>query len=121
METFLDITKEDLVGRGKLRPVGARHFAAQANLLQNISGIFNTPVGQAIAPHVSNKKLATLVEDILNIEKYGLVKENVAVFEQAETQRLVNQAQESVTLEDSTDIEGEDLASQEEAQQETQL
>ena len=111
VETFLDITKEDLVSRGKLRPVGARHFAAQAQLMQNINGIFNSPLGQAIAPHISNKRLALMVEDILNIERYDLVKENVAIFEQAETQRLVQQAQEDLEVESMTPVdEGEEAA-----------
>jgi len=110
IETFLDITKDDLVARGKLRPVGARHFAAQAQLIQNINGIFNSPLGQTIAPHVSSKKLAFLVEDILNIERYGLIKENIAVFEQAETQRLVQQSQEDLEVEAMTPVdEGEEV------------
>jgi hypothetical protein len=107
IETFTNIDKDDLVGTGKLRPVGARHFAAQANLLQNLNGVFNSPVGQAIAPHVSNKKLATMVEDILNLERYDLVKENVNIFEQIETQRIVNQGQEDLQVEAMTPIEEE--------------
>jgi len=107
VETFVDITKEDLVSRGKLRPVGARHFAAQAQLMQNINGIFNSPLGQAIAPHVSNKRLALMVEDILNIERYDLVKENIAIFEQTETQRLVQQAQEDLEVEAMTPVDEE--------------
>jgi len=108
IETFMTITKEDLMFKGKFRPVGARHFAAQAQLIQNINGVFNTQVGQMIAPHVSNKKLATMVEDVLNIERYGLVQENIAVIEQAETQRLVNQAQEDLQVEAQTPVGEED-------------
>lgn len=108
IETFQKITKDDLVGKGKLRPVGARHFAAQAQLIQNLNGVFNSPIGQTIAPHVSSIKMATLVEDVLNIERYGLVKENIAIFEQIETQRIVNQGQEDLGVEQATPLEEED-------------
>ena len=87
---------------------------------QNINGVFNSQIGQMIAPHVSSKKLAVMVEDILNIERYGLVQENVAVFEQTETQRLAQQAQEDLQVEAQTPVEEED-AGQEEAPQEAQL
>jgi len=107
IETFIKITKDDLVGNGKLRPVGARHFAAQSQLIQNLNGIFNSPIGQAIAPHISNKRLALMVEDILNVERFGLVKENIAVMEQAETQRLVQQVQEDLEVESQTPLEDE--------------
>ena len=33
---FETITPEDLAARGKIRPVGARHFAARANQIQNL-------------------------------------------------------------------------------------
>ena len=117
LETFINITKDDLVARGKLRPVGARHFAAQSQLMQNINGIFNSPLGQAIAPHISNKKLAVMVEDILNIERYELVKENVAIFEQMETQRLVQQGQEDLEVESMTPVEEEDAGQEEDQRQ----
>jgi len=92
---FMNITKEDITAKGKLRPVGARHFAARAQLVQNISGIFNSGVGKMIAPHVSAKAMARLVEDVMGLERYGLVQDNVAIFEQAETQQLMGQAQEN--------------------------
>ena len=115
IETFKQITKEDLMLKGKFRPVGARHFAAQAQLIQNINGVFNSQIGQMIAPHVSSKKLAVMVEDILNIERYGLVQENVAVFEQTETQRLAQQAQEDLQVEASTPIDEDELQEGQEA------
>lgn len=107
IQTFTSITKEDLVANGKLRPIGARHFASQANLMQNIQAIFNSPLGQMIAPHVSSKRLAVMVEDILNVERFDVVKENVSIFEQAETQRLVNQVQEDLEVEAQTPVEEE--------------
>ena len=56
VQDFLSVTKEDLTSRGKIRPIGARHYAARAQLLQNMLGVFNSPIGQMISPHVSDRK-----------------------------------------------------------------
>ena len=40
-----------------------------------------------------------LLEDVLGLERYNLFKPNAAIFEQQETQRLVNQAQEDLQME----------------------
>jgi len=99
---FLTITQDDIIAAGVLRPIGARHFAAQAQLLQNLTGIFNTNLGQMVQAHVSSKKLAELLEDMLGLARYELFKPNVAVFEQQETARLVNQTQEDLEVEAAT-------------------
>jgi len=96
---FLSITKEDITAKGKLRPIGARHFAARAQLIQNMLGVFNSPMGQVIAPHISAKRLAKMVEEYMGFEQYEFIKDNAAIFEQAETQRLINQVQQSIQAE----------------------
>lgn len=102
---FMNITKDDIVAKGKLRPIGARHYAARAQLMQNMVGIFNSPIGQMIAPHVSAKSLASMVEEYMGFESFDFIRENAAIFEQAETQRLINQAQQTVETEDATPLE----------------
>ena len=84
---------------GKIRPVGARHFAAEAQRMQNLVQIANSPIWQQIAPHVSSKTLARMVEDLLQFERFGLVKDNVAIFEQGETAKLMNSVQDTVDVE----------------------
>lgn len=102
---FISITREDITARGRIRAVGASHFAARAKLVQNVQGVFNSPVGQMIAPHISSKNMAKLIEDVLGLEKFQLIKDNAAVFEGAETQRLANQAQEDLEVEQLTPTE----------------
>lgn len=99
VEAFMQISKEDIVANGVLRPIGARHFAAQAQLLQNLTGVYSSAIGQMIAPHTSSIQMSKLVEDILNLPRYSLFRPNVAVMEAQETQGLVNQAQEEVAME----------------------
>ena len=99
VKQFMEITRDDITASGVLRPVGARHFAAQAQMIQNLSGIANTQIWQQISPHVSSVKLAAMVEDLLNLDRFDLVRPNVAVFEQQETQRMAGQASEDLAVE----------------------
>lgn len=98
---FMNITKDDITAAGKLRPIGSRHFAAQAQLIQNLTSLFNSPLGQMIAPNVSSKELTKLVEDALQLERFKLFSENAAMFEQADRQRLSQQIQEQMFVEAS--------------------
>ena len=95
---FETITPEDLAARGKIRPVGARHFAAKANQFQNLLNLLNSAVGQdpAVNVHISGIKLATVVEELLNIEKFNLVQPNIRVAEQLDTQRMMNAGQQQM-------------------------
>lgn len=99
VEEFITITKSDITATGKLRPIGARHFAKQAQDLQNVIGVFNSPIGQLIAPHTSSINLTKFVEDVTGLAAYGIFKPNVAVFEQKDTQSLINQSQEDLMTE----------------------
>lgn len=101
VQKFIEITKEDITASGKLRPIGARHFAAQAQLMQNLQGIYNSQLGQMLAPHTSTKNLAVLVEDVMGFGRYQVFSPNIAIYEQQETQRLAGQAQEDLQVEQS--------------------
>ena len=105
---FETITPEDLAARGKIRPVGARHFAAKANQFQNLLNLLNSAVGQdpAVNVHISGIKLATVVEELLNIEKFNLVQPNIRVAEQLETQRMMNAGQQTLNQEEAISEEG---------------
>ncbi len=101
VQQFIKITADDIKASGKLRPIGARHFAAQAQLMQNLVGTMNGPLGQLLAPHTSSKQLAKLVEDTMGLARFQLFQPNIAIFEQQETQRLMNQAGEDLEMEQS--------------------
>jgi hypothetical protein len=102
---FMEISKDDITASGILRPIGARHFAAQAQMVQNLTNVSNTPVWQQISPHVSSKKLANMVEELLGFNRYSIFRPNVAVNEQQETQRLVNQAGEDLEVEQTVETQ----------------
>lgn len=104
---FLSITKDDITAKGKLRPIGARHFAQQAQLMQNLIGLSNTQLWPQISSHFSGKGLAKLTEDLLNLRRFELYGDNVGLMEQVETQRLMQTAQENLEVEAATPIEGD--------------
>ncbi|MAZ33878.1 MAG: putative portal protein [Prokaryotic dsDNA virus sp.] len=87
-QIFRKITKEDLTATGKLRPMGARHFAQNATIMQNIVQFANSPLAQdpTINSHISGKKMATVIQTLLGLEDYNLVQDNVRLYEMAELQ-----------------------------------
>lgn len=105
--SFLEVSKEDITASGKLRPIGARHFAAQATLVQNFMGFMSSPVGQddAIKAHISGYKIAQAMEELLGLEKYQLVQKNARVFELQETQSLLAAADEENEVAANTPID----------------
>jgi hypothetical protein len=98
VQEFMSITKQDITANGQIRPIGARHFAQQSQDLQNAVGIFGSPIGQMIQPHVSTVNLAEFVKDVTNLEGYDIFQPNVAIFEQHQTQSLANQANEDMAV-----------------------
>jgi len=96
--SFRTITREDITAKGKLRPVGARHFARNANLLQNLVQLTSSPLWQdpGIRSHISGKKVSQIIEELLDFERFEMVRDNIAVEENLETQQLAAQAQQMV-------------------------
>lgn len=102
VDLFQSVTKQDITASGRIRPVGARHFAKQAQDLQNLMGVFaNQQVVQMIAPHTSAINLTAFIEDVTGLQAYNIFQPNVAVGENQETARQANQAQEDLQVEQS--------------------
>lgn len=108
---FLRLTKEDITASGKIRPVGARHFAAQATLIQNMMGLVSSPLwqDQGVRAHFSGKKIAMMVEELLGLERFAMFQDNVQIMEAAETEQFVRQAQEDIAVTDATPTEAPDV------------
>lgn len=106
---FKKVTREDLTANGKIRPVGARHFAQYATMVQNITQLYSSPIGQdpAVQVHLSGKKIAEIMERLLGIERFGIFSDNVRLVEAAETERLKATAQQMMMEEQqAADPEG---------------
>lgn len=100
--SFQDLTVEDITGIGRIKPIAARHFAEQAEIIQNLTNLTGSALWQAIQMHFSGKKLAKIIEDIFDLKDYELVTPFVALAEQAEGQKLVQALQEQLAQQTQT-------------------
>lgn len=95
---FLTITKEDLVAKGKLVPMGARHFATKNKLVQNLTTFSQMPLYQdpAVSVHFSGWRMAQLLEEAMDLSGYSIVQKDIRVTENLETQQMAATAQEQL-------------------------
>lgn len=101
---FMDLTKDDLVGNGRIRPMAAQHFAERANIIQNLTNFYTSAMGQdqAILTHFSSVKQARMIEDLMDLAEYDIVEPYVRLSENAEAQRIANAQTEQVAMETAT-------------------
>jgi len=92
--TFKSLTVQDITGIGRIRPVAARHFAEQAELIQNLTSLSQSNLWPSVQQHFSGVKLSKLFEKAFNIEQEEIVLPNIALAEQAEAQRMAQALQE---------------------------
>jgi hypothetical protein len=102
---FTEIKPEDLKANGKLRPQGARHFAAKATMVQNLNNLMSSFAwqDQGIRAHFSGLAIAKAFEELLGVGKFSIVRENVAVAEGLETARISQAAQDTAMAEGMVD------------------
>ena len=96
-EVFIEIEKKDIVGNGKIVPVGARHFAERARRVQSLQQLWMVKQSDpSVAAHLSGKVFAKILsEELGEPELFG---ENISVIEATETQ-LAAQDQEADMME----------------------
>jgi hypothetical protein len=98
LSTFQSLTVEDITGVGRIKPVAARHFAEQAELIQNLTNLTGSGLWPVVQPHFSGIKLAKIIENIFNLEDYEVMIPFVALAEQAEGQKQIQALQEQVHM-----------------------
>lgn len=101
---FLSLTREDITGSGRIRPVAARHFAEQAQQVQDLNAFFSSIPGSdpSVIAHFSSVGLARLWEELLNIEDYNIVEPYIRLTEQSQAQQLMNIQSEQEAMEVQT-------------------
>lgn len=119
MTDFLSVTKDDITASGVLRPIGARHFAKQAQDFQNIMSIFNSPMGEMVKPHTSALGLVEFIKDSTNLGAYKVFEKNVAIEEQQDIQREMSQSQEDLAVESGAPTMEEAIVTQSGIDEET--
>lgn len=101
---FQTITKKDLSANGRLKPIAARHFAEQAELIQNLTNFSQSGLAQdpEVIQHFSSVKMAELIEDVLNVEDYDIVQPYVRISERSEAMKLEQAGVEQTMMEAQT-------------------
>ena len=94
---FQSLTADDITGQGRIRPMAARHFAEQSELVQNISNFYSSAVGQdpLVRAHLSTIQIAKLFEQLLQIEDFNLVEPYIRMTEESQAQQLAQVNQEN--------------------------
>lgn len=89
---FREITKDDITAKGKIVPVGARHFAERARRVQNLTQLYQVKAADpSVAAHLSGKEFARILAEELGEPR--LFGENIAITEQLETQQASQEAE----------------------------
>jgi hypothetical protein len=100
--SFQTLTVEDITGVGRIKPVAARHFAEQADLIQNLTSLTGSQLWPVVQPHFSGIRLAKILEEVFNLKDYEVVIPYIALAEQADAQKQINALQEQIATEGST-------------------
>jgi hypothetical protein len=100
--SFQELTAQDITGVGRIKPIAARHFAEQSQIVQNLTSLSQSQLWPAVMPHFSGVQMAKLFENFFNIKDYNIVLPYVAISEQAEAQKEAQALQENVMTQGST-------------------
>lgn len=100
LQIFMNLTADDITGAGLLKPVGARHFAEKAEMIQNLSNFYNSAAGQdpMVTMHFSGIKTARMFEDLLELQQFELVQDYVRLGEQQQAQQISASGQEQLEM-----------------------
>lgn len=101
LNKFKDLTVDDITGQGRIKPVAARHFAEQADLIQNLSAFFGSAIGAdpEVKVHFSGLQLAQAFEGLLDLDTYDIVQPFIRLTEAADGQRMQSSVQSQVAME----------------------
>lgn len=100
--TFENLTVDDITGIGRIKAIGARHFAEQAELVQNLTALTGSGLWATVQPHFSGITLAKILESTFDLKDYGVVTPYVQLAEQADAQRYIQAMQEQLHQEAGT-------------------
>lgn len=97
---FQSLTPEDITGSGRIRCIAARHFAEQAEMIQNLNNFMSSAAGQdpEVLVHFSTIKLSKMWEDLLDLEDYKIVEPYIRITERSDGQQLQNVAEEQMSM-----------------------
>jgi hypothetical protein len=100
---FEAITKEDLKANGKMIPVGARNYARQAQLSQELMQFMNAlSMDEELKAHFPAKNIAKAWDDLLGFGNHELYEPFGRMSERLEAQKTEAAAQDAMAAEDAS-------------------
>lgn len=101
---FETLSVSDITGSGKIRPVAARHFTEQSELIQNLTNLYGSGIAKdpSVMAHFSGRAVAGIIEDVLNLKDYNVVQTNVRLAEEADSRREAQAHMEATQMEAMT-------------------
>ena len=102
LQNFLTLTVQDITGIGRIRPIAARHFAEQAQTVQNLTNLASSGLWPIVQPHFSGIQLAKFFEDTFDLCQYKLVLPYIYLAEQADAQKFAQVLEEQVLMANAT-------------------
>jgi hypothetical protein len=94
--SFQQLSVSDITGIGRIRPLAARHFAEQAELIQNLTSLTGSNLWPVVQPHFSGIKLSKILENVFNLEDQEVVIPYIALAEQADAQKQAQALEEQM-------------------------
>lgn len=100
---FQSLSVQDITGTGRIRPIAARHFAEQAELVQNLTNLAGSGLWPIVQPHVSSIQLAKFFEDVFDVTQYNIFGPPfISLAEQADAQKFAQVLEEQVLMAQAT-------------------
>lgn len=98
--SFRELTPEDITGAGRIRPFAARHFVERAERVQNLTNFYASAIGQdpLTRSHFSTVQMATLFEELLDIEEFDIVQPYIRLTEEAQAAGIAAQHQQDTMM-----------------------
>ena len=103
---FLRITKQDILADGTLVPIGARHFARQAQLAQELQQFHQVlQMDPMLQQHFPSASLARAWEDLLGFKRLEIFERFGRVAEELELAQKQQAAQEQLAVQAGVDVD----------------
>ncbi len=98
VEEFMKVNRDDITARGRLRPIGSRHLAMRNQFIQNFNALSSSPIFQdpLVKANFSTQKISAMIEDLLQLDRYDLVRPYVRFEEELQAAQLQQSLQQQV-------------------------
>lgn len=85
-QILVEVSREDVVADGNLRPLGSKHFAARNKRIQELQTLLELAKSGPIGMHIDGVAAARMLSEELGWDKYGIIRPFAAVDEQIQAQ-----------------------------------